>query len=193
LRAHQSVLMDRKSKGVAPRSVYTSGTPTRTNVGERLRDTLGANTVICRCFRTSANVRDAMPSHSHGRGRWFETSIAHSGKTPLCRKNRTVRVIRYPALDSSDDNLTTIEILTINPVLYGAHLRHDEERASREALCNHARVSWKAKMRSSDKAPRLSGHSGTISTAPHTSPIVTACYSANRNLASAPACGQPQT
>ena len=48
-------------------------------------------TVFCRVFANSSNPQQPIVLPSHGRGRWFEPSIAHSGKTPLCRKNRTVR------------------------------------------------------------------------------------------------------
>ena len=36
------------------------------------------NTAICRYFASSRNVQQPIVLPSHGRGRWFEPSIAHS-------------------------------------------------------------------------------------------------------------------
>jgi hypothetical protein len=33
------------------------------------------------------NDHDLIDLPSHGRGRWFEPSIAHSENSPFCRKN----------------------------------------------------------------------------------------------------------
>ena len=42
---------------------------------------------ICRNFASSRNLQQTIVLPSHGRGRWFEPSIAHSQKAALCRTN----------------------------------------------------------------------------------------------------------
>jgi hypothetical protein len=42
---------------------------------------------VCRYFWTVVNNHDVMDLPSHGRGRWFEPSIAHSQKVLFCRQN----------------------------------------------------------------------------------------------------------
>jgi hypothetical protein len=40
-----------------------------------------------------ANNHDVKDLTSHGRGRWFEPSIAHSIKDRICRKNILTRLV----------------------------------------------------------------------------------------------------
>src|ERR671920_1698175 len=45
------------------------------------------NASICRYFASSRNLLQTIVLPSHGRGRWFDPSIAHSQKAALCRTN----------------------------------------------------------------------------------------------------------
>ena len=81
------VPMSSRSTSAALMFVYTSSTPTCANDCERQRDTLRANSVVSGGFRTAVDDYDASFSHSHGRGRWFETSIAHPAKALFCGQN----------------------------------------------------------------------------------------------------------
>jgi hypothetical protein len=43
------------------------------------------NTLICKDFESSRNLWKTIVLTSHGRGRWFDPSIAHSRKIAFCR------------------------------------------------------------------------------------------------------------
>src|SRR5215204_3106179 len=45
------------------------------------------STSICRHFANSRTLRQTITLPSHGRGRWFEPSIAHSSFSCICRRN----------------------------------------------------------------------------------------------------------
>jgi hypothetical protein len=49
------------------------------------------NLAISRCFASSRNPWHNITLHSHGRGRWFEPSIAHSEKILYCREKHGMR------------------------------------------------------------------------------------------------------
>jgi hypothetical protein len=42
--------------------------------------------LICRYFATSRNLQQTIALPSHGRGRWFEPSIAHFYKVTIYRR-----------------------------------------------------------------------------------------------------------
>jgi hypothetical protein len=48
-------------------------------------------TAICRSFASSRDFQQAFTLSLHGRGRWFDPSIAHSYKVSCCRQNASAR------------------------------------------------------------------------------------------------------
>ena len=58
-------------------------------------------------IRTYPMEQDALESAlqtSHGRGRWFETSIAHSKNMPICRQNAAPKTRRKMDLGAPCSN-----------------------------------------------------------------------------------------
>jgi hypothetical protein len=68
--------------------VDTSLTLTRANNGEWEQRGKAQFWLIYAGLRATANTGEGFAPHSHGRGRWFEPSIAHSKKT--CKRARNV-------------------------------------------------------------------------------------------------------
>ena len=62
---------------------------TRVNLLKRCERRQDKNTAICRSFAISRNPQQPIALPSHGRGRWFEPSIAHSGRPIPKRKTQT--------------------------------------------------------------------------------------------------------
>ena len=56
--------------------------------------------LICRCFAHSGNRQQCIVLTSHGRGRWFEPSIAHSKKY-----SETPFYYRYEGYKVTGENL----------------------------------------------------------------------------------------
>ena len=65
---------------------------TQTNVLKPQEKDQRDNMLICRCFAHSGNRQQCIVLLSHGRGRWFEPSIAHS-KISCKRKKNTATYI----------------------------------------------------------------------------------------------------
>jgi hypothetical protein len=63
---------------------------TRVNLLNDVEKPQRLNTCICGSFASSGNLQETIILLSHGRGRWFEPSIAHSRKAPLCSINLSV-------------------------------------------------------------------------------------------------------
>jgi len=60
---------------------------TRVNILKTWEKHHSWNTLICRYFANSRNPQQTIVLPSHGRGRWFEPSIAHLEKVAFCRRN----------------------------------------------------------------------------------------------------------
>jgi hypothetical protein len=66
-------------------SLCSNRAATRVNLLKVWEKRQRKNTAVCGSFAGSRNLWQTIALNSHGRDRWFEPSIAHSGKAPLCR------------------------------------------------------------------------------------------------------------
>ena len=68
-----------------PYRLCSNRAATRANLLKSREKRHGLNVLICRYFASSRNLQQTIALPSHGRGRWFETSIAHSEKRRSAR------------------------------------------------------------------------------------------------------------
>src|ERR671921_1023247 len=68
---------------------------TRVNLLKRREMRQRRNTTICRYFAISRHLQQPIVLPSHGRGRWFEPSIAHSRKSCFAGITQNSRGVQY--------------------------------------------------------------------------------------------------
>ncbi len=73
--------------------VCSNRAATQANIPKTREKQHRKNTLICRYFANSRNLQQSIALTSHGRGRWFEPSIAHSRKVVFCSINAEMRYI----------------------------------------------------------------------------------------------------
>jgi hypothetical protein len=83
---------------IQTRRVCSNRAATRGNLLKCWDKYQSRNTIVCRYFASSRNLQQTIVLPSHGRGRWFEPSIAHSQNMGICREKATKR--RRPGLTS---------------------------------------------------------------------------------------------
>jgi len=66
-------------------ALYSNRAATQTNILKTREKPYSKNPLVCRSFASSTNLQQTIVLTSHGRGRWFEPSIAHSQKVAFCR------------------------------------------------------------------------------------------------------------
>ena len=84
---------DREGRGFKScraRSVCSNRAATRVNLLKTREKCVRRKTVFCRDFEISRNLQQTIALLSHGRGRWFDPSIAHSGKYRFAGKTQDV-------------------------------------------------------------------------------------------------------